>query len=105
MIDPWEQLFELAISHRAKDANDLIPFWIFDQGEYSIERLVSMLPLSSEIGRLKRLKKSLVIYRSVIGQPRQEELLQFLEEHLSAEEIREILTDTVIDLSPPNHHL
>lgn len=100
MIDPWKQLFELAIAQRPKDANDLVPFWVFDQGEYKIERLVPMLPLSREVGRLKRLKRSLVIYRSVIGQPRQEELLQFLEENLSIEEIRDLLTNTVIDLSP-----
>jgi len=103
-IDPWDQLFELAIADRSGDASDLVPFWIFDQGEYSIERLVPMLPLSSEVGKLNRLKKSLVIYRAVIGQPRQEELLQFLEEHLNPEEIKEILSDTVIDLSPPTNN-
>ena len=103
MIDPWDQLFELGIANRADGANDLVPFWIFDQEKYSIERLVPMLPLSSEIGRLKRLKKSLVIYRSVIGQPRQEELLQFLEELLSPEAIKDILAEAVIDLSPPTN--
>jgi len=100
MIDPWDQFFNLAISQRSPNANDLVPFWVFDQGKYSIERLVPMLPLSSEIGRLKKLKKSLVIYRSVIGQPRQEELLQFLEEQLSADEIKDFLSETIIDLSP-----
>jgi len=99
-MDPWKQLFELAIAERPRAVNDLIPFWVFDQGEYKIERLVPMLPLSREVGRLKRLKKSLVIYRSVVGQPRQEELLEFLEEKLTAEEIKELLTYTVIDLSP-----
>ena len=101
IIDPWHQLFDLAITHRSIDANDLVPFWIFEQGKYSIERLIPMLPLSSEIGRLKKLKKSLVIYRSLIGQPRQEELLHFLEEHLSPEAIKDILAEAVIDLSPP----
>lgn len=101
MIDPWDHLFKQAIFQRPDDVNDLVPFWIFDEGEYSIERLVPMLPLSSEIGRLKRLKKSLVIYRSLIGQPRQEELLQFLEEHPSSSAIKDILAEAVIDLSPP----
>jgi len=101
LIDPWDQLFEMAITDRAEDANDLIPFWIIDQGKYFIERLIPMLPLSSEVGRLKRLKKALVVYRSVIGQPRQEELLQFLEEHLSPKEIEDFVSEAVIDLSPP----
>ena len=74
---------------------------MIDQGKYSIERLSPMLPLSSEVGRLKRLKKALVVYRSVIGQPRQEELLQFLEEHLSPEEIEDIVSEAMVDLSPP----
>ena len=101
LIDPWDQLFNLAVIQRSKQTNDLVPFWIFDKGKYKIDRIIPMLPLSSEIGRLKQLKKSLVVYRSVIGQPRQEELVQFLEEHLSPKEIDEIVAEAVIDLSPP----
>ena len=38
---------------------------------------------------------------NVIGQPRQEELLQFLEGLLSPEEIEDIVAEAMIDLSPP----
>jgi len=31
----------------------------------------------------------------------QEELLQFLEEHLSPEEIEDLVSEAMIDLSPP----
>lgn len=101
LFDPWKQLFKLAIEDRSVNANDLVPFWIYDQGKYKIERIVPMLPLSRENASLKRLKKALVIYRSVIGQPRQEELIKFLEEHFTQEEISKILLESIIDLSPP----
>jgi hypothetical protein len=101
-VDPWVELFKFACSERQAGEKELVPYWIFNKGKYSIERHVPLLPLSREVGRLKRLKKSLVVYRSVIGQPRQEELLQYLEAHLSPEEIKDLLADTVIDLSPPH---
>jgi hypothetical protein len=104
-VDPWAELFKFACSERPVGKNELIPYWIFDQGKYFIERNVPLLPLSREVGRLKRLKKSLVVYRSVIGQPRQEELLQFLDEqeHLAPDEKKNILAEAVIDLSPPSN--
>ncbi|MBN1536886.1 MAG: hypothetical protein JW908_09160 [Anaerolineales bacterium] len=102
-VDPWLELFKYACGERPEGTNELMPYWIFDQGIYSIERHVPLLPLSREVSRLKRLKNSLVVYRSVIGQPRQEELLQFLDEqeNLSSEEKKNILAEAVIDLSPP----
>lgn len=103
-IEPWRQMFEKAKAERPSTANDLVPYWIFNQGEYKIERIVPVFPLSREIGALKRLKKSLVIYRSVIGQPRQEELIQFLENTLPPDKITEFLNNFVIDLSPPARH-
>jgi len=48
-----------------------------------------------------RLKKSLVAYRSVIGQPRQQELLEFLASRLDEEQIEQFVSDAAVDLSPP----
>jgi hypothetical protein len=104
--DPWQQLFEQAIRDRPDEANDLVPFWICEtkdeEGEaFRIERRVPLLPLSREIPHLKRLKDSLVAYRSVIGQPRQEELVAFLRSRMDEEEIAEFVRLSTIDLSPP----
>lgn len=99
--DPWRLLFELASAERKEGENELIPYWTYNFDRYYIERHVPIMPLSRETGRLKRLKKSLVVYRSVIGQPRQDELLQYTQEHFSPEEIEYIISDIVIDLSPP----
>lgn len=110
LIDPWQQLFDQAVEDRPDYANDMVPFWIYDVEReasdgpaFKIERKVPILPLSREIGRLGQLKRSLVVYRSVIGQPRQQELLEFLVEHLDADDIPAFVQDVAIDLSPPHN--
>ena len=99
-IDPWKQLFEKAEQERPEGVGDIIPYWIFED-KYFIERQLPILTLSTENGQIERLKKSLVAYRSVIGQPRQQELLEYLEGKLTPEELREISSELMIDLSPP----
>ena len=104
--DPWEQLFERAIQDRPDDANDLVPFWIYEtEGDgdtaFKIERRVPVLPLSREIPHLERLKESLVVYRSVFGQPRQQELVAFLRSQLREQEIEEFVGLSTINLTPP----
>jgi hypothetical protein len=111
LVDPWQQIFELAVEDRKArrpEANDLVPFWICEEDgdalkgqAFKIERKVPVLPLSREIGRMEQLKRSLVVYRSVIGQPRQQELLEFLSAHLGEDEIEEFVERVAIDLSPP----
>ena len=53
--------------------------WIFEdegiENPAKIERRVPNLPLSRDKNKLKALKRSLVLYRMVFGQPRQEDLL------------------------------
>jgi hypothetical protein len=102
LVDPWGQLFAQAIQDRSPGANDLEPFWIYElDGGFKIERQVPMLPLSRELGRIEQLKRSLVAYRSVIGQPRQQELLEFLSARLPTEELQRLVDEFAIDLSPP----
>ena len=98
----WNQLFAFAVRDRKPEANDLVPYWIYEGGKYKIERQIPLLPFSSEIGRLKRLKNTLVAYRSVIGQARQEELLETLSSRLSLNEIATLTKEFMIDLSPSN---
>jgi len=102
-IDPWKQLFAKAIADRDENKNDLIPFWIFE-GDKKIERIIPLFPLSREIGHLERLKKSLVVYRSIFGQPRQEELVEFMKENLPEDEVKDMFEYAIIDLSPPTRH-
>ena len=94
--DVWQTAFDLA----ARQDGDLKPWWILP-GPASIDRLVPMLPLSREVGKLKQLVEATSLYRMTLGQPRQSQLLDVLAE-LLAEEQEAIGQAVMIDLSPPN---
>jgi hypothetical protein len=99
--DLWSILFALAKQEYRKET-DLIPYWIFEVKDgYSIIRHVPALPLSRDLDRLKYLKHSLTLYRMVFGQPRQEDLLNYLLVHLPEAERTRIASQLRIDLSPP----
>lgn len=81
--DPWEQLFNIARRRLIEDQrfeSDLMPYWIYEEVENParVERLVPLPPFSSENARFKALKRSLAIYRLAFGQPRQEDLIEYL---------------------------
>ena len=101
--DPWDGLFELAKESRDSEKNDLIPFWIYDldEGEgFKINRHVPALPLSKELNKLEYLKKTLGAYRMVFGQPRQEDLINYLSSHLEQEFDIDAFEELKINLSP-----
>lgn len=75
--DPWTLMFARARSETGIDT-DLIPYWIYE-GSVRVERRVPMLPFSREITRLAWLKRSLTVYRLAFGQPRQSDLLDYLQ--------------------------
>ena len=96
-VDPWNELFGRAVTNRPADGLEMVPFWVFNEGPAKIERHVPVLPFSTEAATLPRLRKTLAAYRLAFGQPRQEELVEFLGENLSHEELDRLR----IDLSPP----
>jgi hypothetical protein len=83
--DPWDALFKIA-RQRLKDSgvheSELMPFWIFEDVDNPtrVERIVPLPPFSSENAKFKALKRSLAVYRLAFGQPRQEDLIEFLSE-------------------------
>jgi hypothetical protein len=97
--DPWAHLFAQAEKDRDQNT-DLIPYWIYEKGAFKIDRIVPALPLSREWERFEELKKALVAYRMVFGQPRQEDLLNFLRSTLSGEIKIEDILKYQIDLTP-----
>lgn len=94
----WNTVLELAIAARDSDVSDLVPFWIYP-GEARIERHTPHLPLSREEGRLLDLLRSLALYRMVIGQPRQEDLVRLLQK-MDPEEMERLTDQLRIDLTP-----
>lgn len=96
--DLWTLIFCSADeAARAAGKPDLVPHWIA-YGSYRVERYVPLLPYASEVGAFERLLRQLAAYRVVFGQPRQQELLNLLDQ--SSLSIQEIMALT-IDLSPP----
>ncbi|KIC37238.1 helicase-related protein [Leisingera sp. ANG-M7] len=81
--DPWRAMFESAHG-QARRPGDLEPFWLLD-GETCIERYVLSLPYSREAALLDWLKRSVALYRLAFGQPRQDDLLSFLDTVENAE--------------------
>ena len=87
---------------RPDGANDLVSFWVYEtKGGSCVERRVPLLPLSREQGQLRRLKRGLVLYRLRFGQPRQEDVLDYLSGVMTEEEQEQSAGKWRIDLSPP----
>jgi len=94
--DPWGQLFSQASIGSPDHQSDLVPYWIYEEGDARVERRVPLIPYSREVQRFQDLIKGLANYRLVFGQPRQEDLLARLSEVDEAE----ISSDHLIDLRP-----
>jgi len=102
--DPWDALFKIA-RQRLRDnglANsELMPFWIFEDVDNParVERIVPLPPFSREKAKFKALKRSLAVYRLAFGQPRQEDLIEFLSE--ASEDMDEsLLREMQLNLAP-----
>ena len=98
--DPWESMFQTARDSRTEGQNDLFPFWITPFGDAKIQRHVPSLPLSRDTIQYADLLKTLVLYRMVFGQNRQEDLVQYLLTRLPQAEVERIAELCRVDLSP-----
>jgi len=102
LADPWQALFTLAREQYGDSVSELQPFWIFpDEEGAKIERHVPALPLSRDNQKLAALRQSLAVYRMVFGQPRQEELIDYLRKHMPPDQIEAMVDKVKVDLSPP----
>lgn len=100
-LDPWKFLFDQGVEFRPTEKDDIWPFWIFETTKgLNINRHIPCMPMSRDRERLKDLKSTLVLYRMVFGQPRQEDLVEFLKKYMKHEEIDKELNNFRIDLSP-----
>jgi hypothetical protein len=96
VTDPWASMFEAAArSVTRRELRDIEPYWVYE-GPARIERQVPLIPLSREVERLERLKRSLAVYRMVFGQPRQEDLLALIQRAIDPD----LLESLRVDLSP-----
>jgi hypothetical protein len=100
--DPWNQLFDKACASRQDGETDLVPFWLYPvQGGAKIERHIAALPLSRDLIRLQDLRRTLAVYRMVFGQPRQDDLIQYLLSNIPKEQIESFVSQLRVELKPP----
>ncbi len=102
MTDRWEAAFTAASAEHSSATSELKPFWVFPITDGAvIERHVPALPLSRDADRLTNLRAALALYRMVFGQPRQDELVKFLQSRLSGPALAQVVNELRIDLEPP----
>ena len=99
-FDVWAAMFNAARDSRRPDQNDLFPFWISTDGTARIERHIPILPHSRDVPRRELLRRSLVVYRMVFGQNRQEDLVRFLLEQIPQDRVAEIIDQCRLSLAP-----
>lgn len=102
IVNVWSELFKIADMQTKKDRrSDLVPYWHLPKGKAIIERIIPMMPMSREVGRIREVLKILSLYRLAFGQPRQEELLgNLLERNMNDDDIKLITELLVINLAP-----
>ena len=91
----WRAAFESA-ERQPTEAGAFSPWWIYP-GSSRIQRMLLQYPMSRDIDKYDRLRKSLTLYRLTLGQPRQEDMVEMLQR-------AEVDGTTVptIDLRPPS---
>ena len=97
----WNQLFELGSREQADTKGGLLPFWIYPlEHGAQVERHVYATPLSRESVRIEKLKQALTLYRMVFGQPRQDDLIEYLLKNTPPDIMERLCKELRIDLSP-----
>ena len=100
LANPWDAAYQLADEDFGGD-HGLVPHWVFDVGDSRIQRHAPILPLSRDEAHMTRLRRSLAVYRMVFGQPRQDDLLEFILREVPADRQLQLAADLTINLGPP----
>lgn len=99
--DPWTSAFRAAARESKRiGASEMVPYWVYP-GPAQIIREVPELPHSSDALRRRQLQRTLGAYRMVFGQPRQEDLVEYLLEELrDPGELARLQSAAAVDLRP-----
>ena len=100
LINPWDLAYGLADDELGGDGGR-IPHWVFPEGDARIQRYSPVLPLSRDAARIDSLRKALTVYRMVFGQPRQDDLLEFILREVPENRREDLAAALTIDLTPP----
>ena len=100
-INSWDLAYGLA-DDELGDNGGRIPYWVFPEGDARIQRYSPVLPLSRDAARIDSLRQALTVYRMVFGQPRQDDLLEFILREVPEDRRQDLAAALTIDLRPPN---
>lgn len=75
-VDPWKAAYDAA-RDQSGALGEFAPYWIYP-GQFKVERELLNFPLSRDAPKAVAVKDDLALYRLALGQPRQEDLLDFL---------------------------
>ncbi|MBB2989652.1 hypothetical protein FHR72_001115 [Mycolicibacterium iranicum] len=90
---PWQKAFDAAVDRT--ELGEFSPWWIYP-GAARVERMIVHFPLSREEVQYEVLRDSLTLYRMMLGQPRQEDMMELLRQRgVSESEVAQL------DLRPP----
>ena len=78
----------------------MVPYWHVPLVKYPLERTVPLYPFSKDGFHLERLLKTLMVYRMSLGQPNQEDLVKYLLQNFSEQELEIYKAKLMINLSP-----
>lgn len=99
-INLWDELFNLASKSEKASSDfscDLIPNWHLEaEDDFKINRIVPLYPFSKDIEKYQNMLKVLAYYRFTFGQPRQDELIEILEDA----DDKVLIDELLINLSP-----
>lgn len=92
---PWETLERLA-HDTLSDKSGMSPWWVCNGAQS--RRWIFSVPLSEEHQRLEWLKQQRLLYRMVLGQPNQEDLVEILSRKVGTDIMK--AREAMINLSP-----
>jgi len=92
---PWQRLQTHTEESMFEDASGLCPWWVL--GGAHIKRYVFRRPFGRDNVRFAQLREQRMMYRLALGQPNQEDFMEFLSRGGKA--AREVLQTLVLDLS------
>jgi hypothetical protein len=96
----WEQIFKENENEKGSGQCDMIPYWILEKGSNKMQRHVPALPMGEDLIKYRDIKNTLVSYRIAFGQPRQQDLLEYLNNNRDKVLDSNTIKDYLINLSP-----
>ena len=98
--DPWVAMFDAACQPQPVGVGDRPVLGVHRRGRREDPALRTSPSSQRDLTQFAALKRSLVLYRLAFGQPRQEDLIEYLADQMESEDLERLVKELRIDLSP-----